>query len=58
MSNIEIRGVGLLESYLASSNILEPHLLKNDKTLTWDGNIFVFDNEVKKAISLEKYQFK
>jgi len=48
MSNIEVQGVASLESFLASSNILDPHLLKNDKTITWDGNILVFNQEVKK----------
>jgi len=48
MSNIEIQGVSFLEGYLASSKILEPHLLKNEKTMAWDGNIFVFTQKVKK----------
>ncbi|MCB2210347.1 hypothetical protein KQH62_05580 [bacterium] len=48
MSNIEIRGVSFLEAFLAFSNILKPHLKKNDKTMSWDGNIFVYNQEVKK----------
>jgi hypothetical protein len=48
MSNIEIRGVSFLEAFLAFSDILEPHLLKNEKTMSWDGYIFVYNQEVKK----------
>ena len=48
MANLEIQGVSSLESFLASSDVLQPHLLKGEKTMTWDGNIFVYDNQVRK----------
>jgi len=48
MSNIEGQGVTFLENFLYSSELLEPHLLKNDKTMSWDGTIFVFDHKKSK----------
>jgi len=54
MSNTEIQGVGALESYLASSNILQPHLLKNDRTISWDGHIFIYNQIIRKKNFLGK----
>jgi len=47
-SNIEIQGVTSLEFLLASTKVLEPHLKKNDKTMSWDGTIFVFNQQIAK----------
>jgi hypothetical protein len=48
MSNIEKKGVGWLTSKVADSEILEPYFKENDRTPSWDGNIFVYDKSIKK----------
>jgi hypothetical protein len=53
MSNIEKKGVGHLESKVAESKVLEPYFKDNDKTPSWDGNIFVYDPSIKKEFLKE-----
>jgi hypothetical protein len=53
MGIIEKQGIGWLEYKVASSHCLDPHFWENDKTITWDGNIFVFANKAGKKGELE-----
>lgn len=53
MGIIEKQGVGWLEYKVASSHCLDPHFWENDKTITWDGNIFVFGSEAGKKGKFE-----
>jgi hypothetical protein len=48
MSNIEKKGVGWLVSKVADSKILEPYIKENDRTPSWDGDIFVYNSSIKK----------
>lgn len=52
MSSIEEAGIGYLISLIARSDSLKPFLTMNDKTPTWDGYIFVYDNSKMKKESL------
>lgn len=44
----EVLGITMLVQDLYKSEFLEPYLDKNDKTPSWDGNIFVYENESHK----------
>ncbi len=48
MSNIEEQGVGWLRQIVADSEILFPKFDTNDKTPSWDGNIFVYNEKMVK----------
>lgn len=47
MGNIESQGIGYLTSIIARSNYLDPHFSINDRTQSWDGNIFVYSDETQ-----------
>ena len=49
MGNIEVQGVASLDWFIASSSVLEPFLDKNDRTPSWDGNIFVYKTKSVKS---------
>ncbi len=48
MGIIEIQGVNWLSQVVAESNFLEPAFTYNDRTLSWDGTIFVYEEKVTK----------
>lgn len=43
-NKIELTAVNRVEDAVISSNILEPYIDNNDKTPSWDGNIFVYES--------------
>ncbi|WP_186843517.1 hypothetical protein, partial [Acetobacterium fimetarium] len=42
-TQIEMRAIIALENVLTRSQYINPEVAKNDKTPSWDGNIFVYD---------------
>ena len=44
-SNVEGQGITAVNDLLFSSKIFTPHLDWNDKTISWDGTIFVYKNK-------------
>jgi hypothetical protein len=53
-SNIEGLGVSAVNSLIFSSTILTPYLTWNDKTISWDGTIFVYKNNKAKNNYLDR----
>ena len=45
MGDIEKQGTGWLTTIISGSKYLAPYIWDNDKTPSWDGNIFVYDQE-------------
>lgn len=45
MSKVEKVGVSYLSAFIAGSDILDPKFDTDDKNISWDGTIYVFENE-------------
>lgn len=55
---IEKKGINAVSDYICDCGYLEDQLTCNDKTLLWDGDIFVYSNKDKLIIDNYRYSVK
>jgi hypothetical protein len=46
--SIEKQGIGLFQAFISQSRILEPYIMSNDKSPSWDGEIILYNSQKTK----------
>lgn len=52
MKNVEKLGIGKFKDLILRSDLLDADISENDKTPSWDGNIFVYNNAAQKKADI------